>query len=99
VWSRCHGCDQVAIWEGGALTFPSPAEDTVPIRLPLTARAALLVTAYQGREEAFARLAGARDALAAAERETHATLQFLALFTRYDVEALSAPQTPLSIAS
>jgi hypothetical protein len=89
----------VAIWERGVLTFPSSPEDAAPVRLPLTARAALIVAAYQGRGDVLSRLASTHDALAAAERETRALLQFLGLFTRYDVEPVSAPGAPLSIAS
>ena len=97
VWSQCPACAQISIWEQGARAFP-PTLPGARARLPLTAQAALLVAAYRGREETFARIANARDAVATAERHIDAALHFLALFTRYDTETDDAPGGRLSIA-
>ena len=98
LWSMCRTCEQIAIWEQGVRTFPLSPGAALTGSLPQSAHAALLVAAYEGRDQALTRTSSAREALEVAAQHMDAALHFLALFTRYDVASGDSGPAASSVA-
>jgi hypothetical protein len=85
IWSTCNACAQIAIWEQGFLVYPPRATGAPTyVRLPIAAKASLLVAAHREREGAAEDLEEARGKLAVLEQHGYAVMRFLARFVQYD---------------
>jgi hypothetical protein len=92
LWSTCGACAQITIWEEGRCAFPPRDVSRPP--LAFAAAAALLLAAGREHETCAARLADAREELAALEQQRAGIAQFVQQFGRYRARPDASPAAP-----